>query len=205
MEPEDRRLAESVLRATAAVDWTLQQILRYVDAGLDIGVTLLVNGIWIEGHLVRIESWADKLDADLDSGFVNLATTTSQLTGVITDPAALPTSTMTPGDVELARKITRDAGFRSRVDDVRANRASVRERAEAHDPSEPPPEDLADDVYAMHEPIDIITLRDAVIRGPAPAFNRQEAFLRISVRHIAAWHLGRSTEYVDSVAQRGME
>lgn len=158
-------------------------------------MTLLVAGRWIEGEITQPEDWADKLDADLDRGLEGLTERLEREQGPVQDISQIQPDTQTLGDVEQLRAVLRSGSFRSLMDESRERDSAARERLKAVREDEELGKELADEAAALEDPVDVITLRDVVVRGPVPMQDRHLAFLRVLRAHVAAWHLGRSTTY----------
>jgi len=185
-------LTEALVRAAQSGDWSLDRLLRFADMGFAPAISLLVGGRWIEGILSTDESWADRLDADVDAGIGWAAARTAAEFGPITDPQAVPRDAPMVGDIEQFRATFRDNNFRQYVDDRRALEATLAQRVEAIADDEELTTDEQREIDALMDPVPVITLRDVIIEGAVPANNRGRPMLRVIRAHVAAWHLGRS-------------
>jgi hypothetical protein len=185
-------LTEALVRAAQRGDWSLDRLLRFADIGFAPAISLLVGGRWIEGILSTDEAWADRLDADVDAGIGWAAARTAAAFGPISDPAAVPQDAPMVGDIEQFRAALRQNSFRQFVDDRRAVEAALAQRVEALGDDEELTTDEQRELDALSDPVPVITLRDVIIEGAIPANNRGRSMLRVSLSHVAAWHLGRS-------------
>lgn len=194
MDAEERRLLEALLRASDPGDWTLARVLEYARRGLGVSITVLVNGVWIEGDLVPVQEWADALDDGLDQGLKNFAERLGAEQGAITDPSMLRPGTVTAGDLEWLRDRFREGSFRSFVDEAQRCEADLRGRAEALPEGEEVPDELADELATLDDALPAFTLSNAVIEGSVPMRDRQVPLIRVLRSHVAAWHLGRRAQ-----------
>ena len=185
-------LNEALVRAAQRGDWSLDRLLRFADMGFAPAISLLVGGRWIEGILSTEQSWADRLDADVDAGIGWASARTAAEFGPISDPAGVPQDVPMVGDIEQFRQTLRQNNFRQLADDRQAVEAALAQRVEAlgHDEELTVEEQRALD--ALSDPVAAITLRDVIIEGAIPANNRGRPMLRVICAHVEAWHLGRS-------------
>ena len=185
-------LDEALVRAAQRGDWSLDRLLRFADAGFAPAISLLVDGRWIEGILSTEESWADRLDADVDAGIGWASARTAAEFGPISDPTGVPQDVPMVGDIEQFRQMFRQNNFRQIVDDRRALESALAQRVEALGDDEKLTADEQREIDALSDPMAVITLRDVIIEGAIPANHRARPMLRIVRAHVAAWHLGRS-------------
>jgi hypothetical protein len=193
MDAEDKRALQTLVRSNWLGDWSLNRVLLLGVLGLSPSMTLLVGGQWIEGELARPEEWADKLDGDLDRGLQGLIERLEHAQGPVADISQIQPGISTPGDVEHLRAQLREGSFRSFTNDYRELFNAIAERLKAVDEDEELSDELADKAAQLDDPIDVITLRDVVVRGAVPRNDRHLPFLRVLRAHVAAWYLGRTT------------
>ena len=185
-------LPEALVRAAQAGDWSLDRLVALADMGFAPAISLLVGGRWIEGILSTEESWADRLDADVDAGIGWASARTAAEFGSIDDPAAVPPGAPMVGDIEQLRQTVRQNNFRQFVDERRAVENALAQRVEALGDDDELTADEQREIDVLSDPLAVITLRDVIIEGSIPANNRSRPMLRVLRAHVAAWHLGRS-------------
>lgn len=188
-------MLEAILREVSPGDWTLERFLLLADIGIGTSISLLVDGVWIQGDLVQREVWADQLDQQLDEGFGKAVEAKEKELGTITDPASLEPGTKTPGDIERYREAVTRQTFRDLVDETREGEQKLADEVDALDADAEMSDELADRAFRDGDPIRTITLRNAVVEGPTPIRDRHIEVVRVLRSKVGAWHLGRNQEF----------
>jgi hypothetical protein len=173
-------------------DWTLDLLIKLIDeTGMPFPMTLLTAGYFVKGVAVRVENWADHLDAVMDANLAAAAGAFErQQQGMGVE--ALGSVGATAGDVEKWRAEWPDKGWRRQVDERRASEAETRKQLDdsgAPRPLEEFPDELARKAVGLELPRRALSISDASIIGAAGTVKMP--FVRVAVSQIAAWWPGQ--------------
>jgi hypothetical protein len=178
------------------LDWTLNELVRWVDTtGFPFPLTVLTGGVFIRGIAVKVDQWADHLDATVDELLEGAARAMRAGQAPVDTAEEIIAADTTVGDIEQRRTEWPQQGFRHQVDERRAGEAETNERlgeaaadgGEAA-PLDSLPDDLVERAVAMDLPKTALTLQGASVFGAGPPVTLP--YVRVVLRQVDAWWPG---------------